>query len=240
MKHIQVLDLELCLSPERAVYIQDLGLLLVADVHLGKSETFQQAGIPIASQVNEQTLARLTQLCHQLNPQEIWILGDLFHARKGISEGLLQVWMQFLEGISASVHLILGNHDRALVPLLAPFQLTCYVQPVEFKHLLLSHEPIERSPIPLSSEQTPPKLNICGHVHPCLRLQSRLDSLRLPCFHLDRQQHRLVLPSFGEFTGGYEVTPTDDTVLYAIAEQSIIPFEGCPQPLSKHSSRRRR
>ncbi|MEP1079460.1 ligase-associated DNA damage response endonuclease PdeM [Leptolyngbya sp. PL-A3] len=224
MHKISLFETELCLLPERAIYIQKFDLLLLSDVHLGKSETFQQAGIPIPSDVNQSNLERLQQLWKQLQPKQIWILGDLFHARRGIGDELLYTWQNFADSVDATIHLILGNHDRPLIPLLEPFNIQCQTHPIEIGSLILSHEPHLAG-----DTEDGDRLNLCGHIHPCLKLRSRLDSLRLPCFFLDRAQNQLILPSFGEFTGGYEVTPTKDTVIYAIADQSIIPFEGIPE-----------
>lgn len=231
MQKITLLQTDLWLLPDRAVYVADLKLLLVSDVHLGKSETFQQAGIPISSQVNHSNLDRLLRLEKQVRPEQIWILGDLFHARNAISEALRQIWQAFVEQIDATVHLILGNHDRPLISLLESFGIHSHTHPVEMGCLVLSHEP---------SLQEGDRLNLCGHVHPCLRLRNALDDLRLPCFYLDRRQNLLILPSFGEFTGGYEVTPTADTVIYAIADHSIISFEGIPRDRQKPAFRRSR
>lgn len=230
MHVIQENGTELCLSPDRALYVKDAGALLVADVHLGKSETFQRAGIPIPTQVNGDTLERLLRLCQQFQPQQIWILGDLFHAREGMGEEVFGVWSRALEAIARPVHLILGNHDRALAPRLTPWGLICEPRPVALGQLLLSHEPV-------TSAAPGTRLNVCGHIHPCLRLQTPLDSLRLPCFFLDRQAQRLMLPSFGEFTGGYEITPGQHTAAYAIAEQTIIAFEGLPPPKARSPRR---
>ncbi|MBE9099244.1 ligase-associated DNA damage response endonuclease PdeM [Vacuolonema iberomarrocanum] len=221
MHRLTVFDTELLLLPSHAIYVSSLDILLVSDIHLGKSETFQRAGIPIPSQVNQSNLDRLTSLCHQFQPKQLWVLGDLFHARTGMGDELVQVWQPFVENLGATVHLVLGNHDRPLIPHLAPFGLECHTGAIALGNLILSHEP---SP-------TPSRLNLCGHIHPCLRLRSRLDDLRLPCFFFDRAQNLLVLPSFGEFTGGYEMTPTQDTVIYAIADESIVPFAGIPMGL---------
>ena len=41
-----------------------------------------------------------------------------------------------------------------------------------------------------------------GHLHPACRIHGRgRDSLRLPCFVSDGRQ--VILPAFGEFTGGW-------------------------------------
>lgn len=216
MHTISILGVNLQLLPQRAIYLEQLGTLLVSDVHLGKSETFQAAGIPIPSQVNHQTLERLQTLCHQFQPQQLIILGDLFHARSGLTPAVLQSWANFLQTIQIPVRLIVGNHDRPLLPRLKDLSMECCPESITVDHLIFSHDP----------QPQKGHLNLCGHLHPCLRLKSRLDRLRLPCFYLERSPHLLILPPFGEFTGGHEVTLKKGTAAYVVAESAVIPFEG--------------
>lgn len=206
--------LRLELLAEKAVYWEAQRSLLVADVHLGKSETFQHFGVPISSQVNQVTLERLRGLCQRFQPEVLWILGDLFHSQAGMVDEVLDGWLQFLHEVQVDARLILGNHDRALISTLSQLSIECFTAAVAVDGLILSHEPY-----PDNSD-----LNICGHVHPCLNLSTRLDHLRLPCFHWQSEHQRLTLPSFGEFTGGYEVRLTGEAVAYAIAEDQLIPF----------------
>ncbi|NJN87396.1 MAG: hypothetical protein HC881_15185 [Leptolyngbyaceae cyanobacterium SL_7_1] len=43
---------------------------------------------------------------------------------------------------------------------------------------------------------------------------------------MDNTTRVLVLPSFGEFTGGYEIKLTKQAIAYAIVEDAIVPFAG--------------
>lgn len=205
------------LLPEKAVYLPEQQALLVSDVHLGKSETFQHFGIPIPSQVNQATLERLQRAHARTQAQQLFVLGDLFHAQAGMVDEVIDSWLKFLAATQLDAHLILGNHDRALAEELSQFSLTCYTRPIELNGILLSHEPL-----PVSDG-----LNICGHVHPCVQLGDKGDRLRLPCFYWEAQLNRLTLPSFGDFTGGYTVSISHETAAYAIAEDAIIPFSRC-------------
>ncbi|NJO08689.1 MAG: ligase-associated DNA damage response endonuclease PdeM [Leptolyngbyaceae cyanobacterium SL_1_1] len=159
------------LLPQKAVYIKSLDSLLVADVHLGKSESFQRFGVPISSAVNQATLDRLAQLCQQLQPQKLLVLGDLFHSRLALVESVLWPLQQFIATTGVEIQLILGNHDRGLSTALQAYGIHCTDQALKLEGLVLSHEPLAGS-----------GFNICGHVHPCVRLRTRLDTLRLPCF----------------------------------------------------------
>ncbi len=214
---IKLFDLHLRLLDDKALYLPEAEALLVSDVHLGKAETFQSAGIPIASRMNEENLSRLRSLYHQTQPKELFVLGDLFHSKQSLVSEVLAGWETFLQEIPARVTLIVGNHDRRLVSALPPMAMDCQIDAVMVGPFLLSHEP----EIGHSSA-----LNICGHIHPVVKLRSRTDSLRLPCFFVEHDQRRLILPSFGEFTGGYEVGLVSNTCAYVVCEGDAIAFAG--------------
>jgi metallophosphoesterase superfamily enzyme len=50
-----------------------------------------------------------------------------------------------------------------------------------------------------------PAYALAGHIHPVFVLSTRFESLRLPCFVVGAR--RMVLPSFGAFTGGFAIAP---------------------------------
>ncbi len=45
--------------PERALWLPDAGLLLVADAHIGKAQSFRRLGVPVPEGTTAGTLARL-------------------------------------------------------------------------------------------------------------------------------------------------------------------------------------
>lgn len=214
---ICLFDHRLQLLDDKALYVPAQAALLVSDVHLGKAETFQSMGIPIASPINQENLTRLRQLVVQTQPKELFILGDLFHSRQSLVPEVLTSWDTFLKETCINVSLIIGNHDCRLIDSLPPLPMNYQVEAVALGSFLLSHEP---------ENQHDAALNICGHIHPVLQLTSRTDSLRLPCFFVERHHRRLTLPAFGEFTGGYEVDLIENTCAYVACEGEVISFVG--------------
>ena len=214
---IGLFGLRLQLLEDKALYLPEIEALLVSDVHLGKAETFQSFGIPIASGINEENLGRLRSLVAQTNPKNLFILGDLFHSKQSLVPDVLESWDTFLKETDAKVSLIVGNHDQKLIAALPPLPMTCETEAICVGPFLLSHEP---------ETNHRATLNICGHIHPVVKLRSRTDSLRLPCFYVERDPKRLTLPSFGEFTGGYEVALVGNTCAYVACDDEVIPFEG--------------
>ncbi|MEX0267891.1 ligase-associated DNA damage response endonuclease PdeM [Leptolyngbyaceae cyanobacterium UHCC 1019] len=216
MAAIELSGVKLTLLSDKAIYLSDANSLLVSDVHLGKSETFQATGIPVSNQVNQATLQRLQTLCETFQPETLFILGDLFHSKLALVDEVLECWFQFLAATQVDVTLILGNHDRALISTLQQLSIQCITTPIQVENVVLSHEPSPQSGY----------LNICGHVHPCIRIKSKLDNLRLPCFYVDQAQNILILPSFGEFTGGYEMPLTRHSRAYVIAGDRVVTIHG--------------
>jgi len=212
---IQLFGQRLQLLDDKALYLPEAEALLVSDVHLGKAETFQSFGIPISNEMNEENLNRLRSLHHQLQPKKLFILGDLFHSKQSLVPEVLISWDSFLKETSADVTLIVGNHDRRLVSALPPLSMNTQTESVALGDFLLSHEP----------EKAGGLLNICGHIHPVIKLRSPTDSLRLPCFFVEHDHKRLTLPSFGEFTGGYEVELITNTCAYIACEGDAIKFD---------------
>ena len=95
------------------------------------------------------------------------------------------------------VHWIQGNHDGDHQHSL-PDSWKVLSNALELGPFVLRHQSLEE-------EDT--DFQICGHVHPCVKIGDGRDKLRLPCFAL--KSKLLLLPSFGELTGGYELLPQE-------------------------------
>lgn len=169
------------------------GLLLVADLHLGKAEVFQSHGIPLPSDGDAGTLNALLALVHRWRPERLVVLGDLIHGRLGLTTELRQKLAALPEMLGCPIELIGGNHDQGCWIADLPFAAPRAAGP-----LWLSHEP----------ETSPGHLNLCGHIHPVALVGAGADRLRLPCFAHDQAAERLLLPAFGALTGGHPVPET--------------------------------
>lgn len=198
---------ELELLPQRALWQADTGLLLVADLHLGKAESFQASGIPLPSDGDLSNLNALLELATQLRPQRVVVLGDLIHSRFGLTAELREKIRALPELLGCPLELIGGNHDQG-----SWFEGLQAKPACRYGPLWLSHEP--------STPADPALLNVAGHVHPVAVLGHGSDRLRLPCFALQKPQRQLLLPAFGSLTGGYAVSA--DHQRWVIAEQSVL------------------
>lgn len=186
-------DEELVFLPDKALWRPCSRDLMVADLHLGKAEVFQAHGIPLPSDQDRGTLNPLLRLCSDLAPQRLLVLGDLIHGRAGLTSALRDTLASLPELCGCEVLLIGGNHDRCSVLEGLPQQSS-----FRLGRLWLSHEP----ETPDHDTETA-LLNVCGHIHPVASIHGGYDRLRVPCFAFDSDQQRLLLPAFGQLTGGH-------------------------------------
>lgn len=192
----------------KAVWDPAQGLLLIADLHLGKAETFQAQGIPLPSDGDHGTLNALLALAHHWRPREVVVLGDLIHSRLGLTGELRQKLAALPALLGCPLSLIGGNHERG-----SWFEGLPQLASQGRGPLWLSHAP---EPPPAGSEQ----LNLCGHLHPVALVGGGGDRLRLPCFSFDAAAPRLLLPAFGQLTGGHPCDPR--LPCWLVAEGSVV------------------
>ncbi|RZA14803.1 MAG: phosphoesterase, partial [Lysobacteraceae bacterium] len=73
------------LLADRALYWPARRRLLLADLHLGKADTFRAAGIALPRGGTALDLARIAALVAAQGAEELWVLGDLLHGRTDLS-----------------------------------------------------------------------------------------------------------------------------------------------------------
>jgi len=183
-------DTLLEMLPSRALFLVETKELLICDIHLGKAEYFQQNGIPLTNNSDENNFARMKNIVKKYTPEKLIILGDLFHSKYSICKNLQKKVEDLPELLKTNVELVLGNHD-----------VGCDIKNIKIfdirksKNITFSHEPVN-----LENNKI---LNICGHYHPKIYLKSNGDKLSFRCFAMDKNKNTLFLPAFGDLTGGY-------------------------------------
>lgn len=201
---------DVLLDSERAVYWPREKTVIVADVHLGKGSVFRRSGIAVPTGSTLHDLQRLSALIERHAATRLLVLGDLFHARLDESEHWHAQFEAFRRQHAAlRLDVVQGNHDeRGGVP-------------SQWRLNWLDAPQVE-APFALMHEATPSSLGhaLGGHVHPVVKLQTRRERLRLPVFWL--RESLTVLPSFGIFTGGWEVQPRAGDRLVAAAAEGLV------------------
>ncbi|GAB3017613.1 ligase-associated DNA damage response endonuclease PdeM [Niabella terrae] len=201
----------LILSPSRALYWPRRRLLLLADLHLGKTGYFRASGIPIPSSVMQQDLQRLSALINEFQPETIIVAGDMFHHDYNSDIAIFNKWRQPYSDIPWL--LVPGNHDKLLD--IDYQQLGIRVTDTVYEELPFNivHEPSEQ----------PAGFELSGHLHPGYRLEGRArQQLRLPCFIVSEQ--RIILPAFSGFTGLYtSYRIRENCSYYLVVDDQVLP-----------------
>ena len=214
----------LWLDPLGAMVIQQTGVALVSDLHLGKSLQFRRSGLAVPEGSDERTLQTLGRLVDRWRIQHLAILGDFVHGPDAVSDDLLAAWIEARQAWSLrEISLAEGNHDRSALRRISldAFGLVP-VQDLHFRaeahglssDLIGAHEPIG------DSRAEGQCIFVAGHLHPAIRLRgSGRESLTLKCFW--REGTQWVLPSFGAFTGGAQLMPRRDSRAYPLSGEGI-------------------
>lgn len=203
------------LMAERALYWPASQALIVADVHLGKESVFGRSGLAIPDGSTQTDLARLAGLIERRGAQRLVVLGDLVHAPPDPGAtwpAALSAWLDAHPTLSVQV--IAGNHDRPTARRRLDPRIVWTEGPLKMPPFVLAHEPARSGN----------GYVLCGHLHPALRLKVRSDALRSPVFWLTREVG--VLPSFGRFTGGYNVRPHPEDRVFMTGPGALVEVSG--------------
>ena len=196
---ISVAGVCIALDPCGIAYLPDSRALVVSDLHLEKGAAFARTRQFLPPYDTRETLARLGAAIASYAPRIVISLGDSFH-REDSAEALapedrLAVG-QLVRG--RDWIWIAGNHDPSVPARLggsSALELAC-------GGLVFRHEP---SPDATRGE-------VAGHLHPGAKIVSSGRSVRRPCFATDGR--RLIMPSFGSYTGCLNVLDNAYTGLF--------------------------
>jgi DNA ligase-associated metallophosphoesterase len=191
------------LLAQKALYWPRQKMLVVADIHFGKAASFRALGVPVPRGTTTQNLQALDALMATHEVDHLMFLGDFLHARAAhasATQAAMLAWR--LRHPDLALSLVRGNHDRHAGDPAQALGIDMVDEPYSLAPFSFCHHP----------DIATGGYALAGHIHPTFLLATRFDALRLPCFVVGTQ--RMILPSFGAFTGGFSITPgTGDTVV---------------------------
>jgi hypothetical protein len=173
-----------------ALWWLDRSVLVVSDLHLGKSERIaRQGGAMLPPYETRDTLARLDAEIAATQPRTVICLGDSFDDR-AVVDRLAEDAVLWLSRLMAGRRWIWieGNHDPGPVGLAGTHLAELPIAPLTFRHIARTNASGE----------------VSGHYHPKATLNARGRTVSRPCFLYDSD--RVILPAFGTYTGGLRST----------------------------------
>lgn len=214
MNDVTFSGVRLQLRPSGALFWRDQALLCVSDLHLGKSgRVARRSGAMLPPYDTVETLSRLDAELADTNARTVICLGDSFDdlEASGELDEDAALWLSRMMAGRRWVW-IEGNHDPGPVGLggshLSEFDLA----PLTFRHIARPGAMGE----------------VSGHYHP----KARLPGGGRACFLLD--EHRLILPAFGAYTGGlFCDNPVFDGLMGASARAILTGSTPCSLPLRR-------
>ncbi len=192
---------------DRAIFLEDINSLVIADLHIGYEEELRDRGIMIPWQWGKMR-DRIAHLMDETGAERLIILGDIKHT---ILSKPIYV-RRFFEGLEYEIIAVKGNHDAGIEEL------------VDFKiypstgftmgDYGFTHGHSWPSPEVMDS-----KIVFMGHMHPEVDLPDSMGKLhRMPCLlkgnlkdkGIERYGKRaqiVVLPAFNPLVGASLGTP---------------------------------
>ncbi|MCY4238979.1 MAG: ligase-associated DNA damage response endonuclease PdeM [Rhodospirillaceae bacterium] len=180
----------LLLDNSGALVLPDLSLVAFADLHFEKGSAFAKRGVLLPPYDSATTLDRMEAVLACYRPDTVVCLGDSFHDIGGGARMVPSIAARLRQLADQRDWIwIQGNHDPGIPDNAAGRAFDS----LEQHDLLFLHE--------LKETVTTPQ--IAGHFHPKVRIKAGPRRITRPCFIGDGQ--RLILPSFGAYTGGLDI-----------------------------------
>lgn len=205
------------IDARRALFIESLRALVVADIHWGFAASHRVAGNLLPMWGDQEIADTLSALISDYSPKEMIWLGDCLHAVGGCRGA--EDYLSRIEHTRLSITVLAGNHDRRWkVPTARLLQRDRY----------FFHHGDHRPP-----ELAPGMIEVLGHFHPAVGLYDGAGTrLRLP--GLVVSSTRIILPAFSPWAAGvpWNQKLQDGEMLWAVAPSRIFAVR-VPQPPSR-------
>nr|WP_281358630.1 ligase-associated DNA damage response endonuclease PdeM [Alteromonas ponticola] len=198
--------------------------LLVSDLHFEKGSYLVQSGNPLLPLDTFATLQRLLKLIKLFKPARVVCLGDSFHDKGAFTRLSAddRTALSHLIDMVAEWVWILGNHDPDL-PAEIPGNKR---KQLSIGNIRIVHEP-----------EADASYQMVGHYHPKGKVSVNRHAMRGKCFVLT--ETLLIMPSFGQYTGGLDVNDTAITEhAPKAARQCFLMYEGALYQLNERGRKR--
>ena len=177
-----------------SVFISELSILVISDLHIGKSHSFAKNGNFLPPYDIDETIEKIKFNIMNYDPKKIISLGDNFHETstlKIISKNYIKNLNKVFK--NREVFFIDGNHDAKLEykeNVNVIFRESLKLDNFNFTHVK-------------NSKNLKNLFEFSGHFHPKVTIISNKIKYSFKCFVLG--ENFCILPSFGTYTGGLNI-----------------------------------
>jgi putative SbcD/Mre11-related phosphoesterase len=181
---------------ERAAYLTDPDVLVVADLHVGRDE---ESSVQFPLGERSDLLERLDGLLGHFSPATVVAAGDVLHSFEGASDHVaatLDKLELFCKAHAAEFHLLEGNHDKHLTDI--------WDKPVQSGYRTGDFYVCHGHELPAPADRREGDRYVVGHEHPAVTVEG----VRHPCYLTGPGwggYELLMLPAFNRLAPGVEV-----------------------------------
>lgn len=215
--HFKFQKQTLWLSASRCIFWEEENILILSDLHLGKSGHFRKAGIGIPQNIFKEDLQRLFSQIQFFKPKIVLIAGDMFHSKANKEIDFFLKWRNDIAAVE--FYLVMGNHDILPKKMYEEANIEVFEDKYSLKNFCFTHD------ISTHCEEPGKELfTFSGHIHPGIKMNGLGNqSLMLPCFYFGKKH--AVLPAFSAFTGLAKIKPASTDHVFALVENSVIKLQ---------------
>tara|TARA_Y100001934_G_scaffold62390_1_gene77418 strand:- start:238 stop:909 length:672 start_codon:yes stop_codon:yes gene_type:complete len=173
------------------LYWPDHKALIVSDLHLEKGSHYaEKTGQMLPPYDSKETLLKLISYVSAIKPEKVILLGDNFHDEGGydrLPKDVKKLWERLLT--LSDLIWVEGNHDNGFVPKGVEAHKIYWLGQISFAHIF---------------GESGAEYEISGHYHPSAILNYKGKRIRGKAFIMDKG--KMIMPSFGAYTGGLDVS----------------------------------
>ena len=204
----------LWLSSSRCIFWEEESVLIVSDLHFGKSGHFRKSGIGIPQNIFKEDLQRLFSQIQFFKPKIVLITGDMFHSSANKELDFFVKWRNDIP--NTDFYLIKGNHDILAEKFYTKANIKIFENKLSISKFCFTHDITSKC-----DDENEKLFTFSGHIHPGIKMHGIANqSLMLPCFYFGEKH--AVLPAFSRFTGLAKIKPSKKDNVFVIVEDAVI------------------
>ena len=211
-------DQTLWLSPDRCIFWEEEKALILSDLHFGKTGHFRKSGIGVPQNIFRVDLQRLFAQVQYFKPDQLLIVGDMFHSHANKELDLFLKWRNDVPGLR--LRLIRGNHDILAKKFYQEAGIEVTKQKLAVANFCFTHD-INDS---CEEESDNTNFTFSGHVHPGIYMNGiGKQSLHFPCYYFTKDH--AILPAFSKFTGTHPIRPGSSDKVFVLVENKVVKLQ---------------
>lgn len=207
----------LWLSPARCIFWEEESVLIVSDLHFGKSGHFRKSGIGIPQNIFKEDLQKLFAQIQFFKPKVLLITGDMFHSSANKEMDFFVKWRNDFAGVK--FYLVRGNHDILAQKFYKGANITVYENKLLINDFCFTHD-VGSS----CNDEQDHHFTFSGHIHPGIKMSGAGNqSLTLPCFYFSEKY--AILPAFSAFTGLAKIKPSASDKVFVLLKNEVLQLQ---------------